>query len=147
MLLVALVAVFRSAGCEIVKVLREAGVNLLLVQICHAPAAPDLDRTLGAAVAAALCRASAPALRRRRRPEVPLAPHRRGARRGRRTGGSPERRARFGAALSSLLAETDGTTLFGDVGIPSDSNTGVRACSTAGFVIAPRARVHKVIPN
>jgi len=33
---------------------------------------------------------------------------------------SPERRARFGAALSSLLAETDGTTLFGDVGIPSD---------------------------
>ncbi len=33
---------------------------------------------------------------------------------------SPERRERFLASLSALLAETDGTALFGDVGIPSD---------------------------
>ncbi|HYN43566.1 MAG TPA: hypothetical protein VE129_17445 [Thermoanaerobaculia bacterium] len=33
---------------------------------------------------------------------------------------SPERRKRFLDALSALLAETDGTALFGDVGIPSD---------------------------
>lgn len=33
---------------------------------------------------------------------------------------SPEGRAEFLASLSALLAETDGTALFGDVGIPSD---------------------------
>ncbi|MBK9968408.1 MAG: hypothetical protein IPP07_27505 [Holophagales bacterium] len=33
---------------------------------------------------------------------------------------SPERREQFLASLSALLAETDGTALFGDVGIPSD---------------------------
>ena len=33
---------------------------------------------------------------------------------------SPERRERFLASLSALLAETDGTALFGDVGIPGD---------------------------
>ena len=33
---------------------------------------------------------------------------------------SPERRERFLGSLSALLAETDGTALFGDVGIPSD---------------------------
>jgi site-specific recombinase len=33
---------------------------------------------------------------------------------------SPEKRERFLGSLSALLAETDGTALFGDVGIPSD---------------------------
>jgi site-specific recombinase len=33
---------------------------------------------------------------------------------------SPERREAFLRSLSALLAETDGTALFGDVGIPSD---------------------------
>ncbi|MCK7529340.1 MAG: hypothetical protein MZV64_73225 [Ignavibacteriales bacterium] len=65
----------------------------LLVEVRHAPAAPDLDRALGAAVAAALGRSAAPALRRRRRPEVPLAPRRRVAGRRRRRGTARRRRA------------------------------------------------------